>query len=217
MACINKQKHQQGKEGQVLTQPMNFEEDFSNSPERIRQCHIGKANQIVTPTTRLIPRCLDLAVYRSANRAKTSGSTDEELNAESGITNEKPNGRGVHNLMCESHHLENNIRNNLSVGNSLQMMKEKQHNSKTHSGERFGCNDTLKNKLGYVVPVLPLPRSGEKSKYIPVMQRFCTIALSCVAISFVEVKIYRKMFSLLNWGDLLSWSLVSLLRTECNE
>ncbi|MPC29800.1 RNA helicase Mov10l1 [Portunus trituberculatus] len=99
IACIGKQRHQQEMEGPALSQPKNFQQDFSNSSERIGLHHIGKNDQIVTSTTKLIPRCLDLAVYRSANGAKRSGSRDGKLNAESSVTNEKPSAKYHHHQL----------------------------------------------------------------------------------------------------------------------
>ncbi|XP_063880940.1 RNA helicase Mov10l1-like isoform X2 [Scylla paramamosain] len=190
MACHSKQKHEQEKGRQALSQHKNIQQDFSNSPEWVGLHHEGKANKVVTPTTKLIPRCLDLAVYRSANRDKTSGNRNKELEAEGSFTNENPSMKeDVSNFMCGNYHLENKKRNNLTVGNSLQWMKEKhtpsefggneQHrNSKAHPSERFGssvAHTTLKNKVDYVVPVLPLPHSREKTqnfKKLPVLKWF---------------------------------------------
>lgn len=178
VACLTKQRQQQEEGGQALRQHKNIQKNLSDTPEWISLHQEGQANKIVTSTGKLIPQCLDLAMHRSVNKTRTSGNGDENQKAQGSFINKKPKVKeGVNNLMSENHHSESNTRNNLSAGNSLQWMKEKhtpseaggneQHNSKPHGSERFGCSaarTALRNKLRYIVPVLPLPHSRERRK-----------------------------------------------------
>ena len=177
-AGFSKQINEKEEAKQPLSQHKNSQQECSKSTDSHQK---GKIHKVNSPYGNLIPRTLDLALCRSANKAKILGSDNKMFEGVNTLKNEKPVVKKcISDSMQENHHTKNDKKNMSSdAANSCKWMKEKHivnevygseqyKNSKLQPSQKFGCDDVhtkVKNKSSYVIPVLPFGHSRKKSKY----------------------------------------------------
>lgn len=181
VGCLSKQMHQKKETEQPLCEHKSGVQELPNTEKSVDPHHEWKVHKVNTPFSKLIPRSLDLAVCRSANRAKLSGNNDKTVERVEILSNEKPFIKK--DVVYENHHWKNDKKNKSPDGNSYKWAKEdhifsevcgneQNKSSKEIQSRKFesdAAHSTVKNKTCYVIPVLPFCHSKKKCKYLIIL------------------------------------------------